>query len=368
MKITRLAQVGALAAVAAVALAGCASSSTSDSSSASASASIDASLSGTVTAGGSSAQANAQTAWAAAFTSVATGVTINYDKTLGSGGGRTNFIAGSLDFAGSDAPLTADETTQAAATYTSGAVNLPIYLDGVAVAYNSSISDTLNLSTETIAKIFSGQITNWSDDAITADNGGTALADQAINVVVRSDSSGTANNFTNFLYASDPTDWTWEGSGTFPADITGVDAQKGGGAVATEIAGVAGSIGYLDNSALIDGVSAASVNGIELTSDAVSEAFTAGATENSNGVDGDLSLAFDYDAINEDADAYPIPLLSYAIIPLEFTDTENADATIAYLQFIATSTGQQVAAAKANSVPLPQSILDEVQATLATVE
>jgi len=375
VKISRLGTVGAIALVGGLVLAGCSSNTTpSDDTSSAAPGSatgldaIDASLAGTITAGGSSAQANAETAWTTAFNSVAKGVTINYDKSQGSGGGRSNFISGAYDFAGSDAPLSADETKQAAATYPSGAVDLPIYLDGVAVAYNSSLGSSLNLTTATIAKIFSGKITDWSDPAITADNGGTALPAGKITVVVRSDSSGTAQNFTNFLNAADPADWSWKGSGTFPADITGTDAQKGGGAVASEIAKVRGSIGYLDHSALTDGVSAATVNGIEYSADAVAAALTDGATVTSNGVDGDLSITFDYSKITADTAAYPIPLLSYAIIPLEFKTPEQAKITVAYLRFIASEDGQKAAAKKAGSAPLPAEILDQVNDTLATVK
>jgi len=375
LQITRIGALGAIVLAGGLALAGCASTpsttptgdtSPTASSAASGLDAIDPSLKGTLTAGGSSAQANAETAWAAAFNSVASGLVINYDKSQGSGGGRTNFISGAYDFAGSDAPLSADETTKAAATYPSGAVDLPIYLDGVSVAYNVAGVTKLNLATETIAKIFAGQITDWSDAAITADNGGTALPAGKITVVVRSDSSGTAQNFTNFLAASAPDVWTWPGSGTFPADIAGTDAQKGGGAVHDEIAKVAGSIGYLDHSAVGD-LASATVNGVAPTADAVAAAYSAGATVKSNGVAGDLSIVFDYAKINADTAAYPIPLLSYAIIPLEFKDPAQAKLTVAYLQFVASEDGQKAAAAKANSVPLPAEILAQVNATLATV-
>jgi len=375
VNLTKFGAIGALGLASALALVGCSSTPTTPTAAPTTEApaapsgldAIDPTLTGTITAGGSSAQANAQTAWAAAFNSVASGVTINYDKSQGSGGGRTNFIAGAYDFAGSDAPLSADETTKAAATFPSGAVNLPIYLDGVSVAYNVSGVTDLNLTAPTIAKIFSGKITDWSDAAIAADNGGKALPAGKITVVVRSDSSGTAQNFTNFLAAADPTDWTWPGSGTFPTDITGTDAVKGGGAVHDEIAKVSGSIGYLDHSAVGD-LASASVNGIAPESDAVAAAFSAGAAVKSNGVDGDLSIKFDYAKITADSSAYPIPLLSYAIIPLEFKSPAQAKLTVAYLQFVASADGQKAAQTKAKSVPLPQEILDEVNATLATVK
>ncbi len=360
----RLGAIGAAALAGSIALAGCSSTP--------APTDTTAALSGTITAGGSSAQANAEAAWTAAFKATNAGVTINYDKTQGSGGGRTQFISGAYDFGGSDAPLNADETTSAAAKFPGGAVDLPIYLDGVSIAYNVSGVTSLNLSTATLAKVFARTITDWSDPAITADNGGTALPAGPITTVVRSDSSGTATNLTNFLYASDPTDWKWPGSGSWPTDITGTDAQKGGSAVAGEVAKVAGSIGYVDHSAAKDGsgnpLATATVNGIAFSADAVAKAFSDGATTKSNGVAGDLSQSFDYTKINADTAAYPIPLLSYAIIPLTFATPAQGTLTKAYLAFIASTTGQQTAAANAGSVPLPDSILSAVNATLATVK
>ncbi|HEY0258884.1 MAG TPA: phosphate-binding protein, partial [Lacisediminihabitans sp.] len=90
MKFKNAAVVGAVALTAAIALAGCSSTSTPAASSASPKPTssavnfkIDPSLTGTITAGGSSAQANAETAWTAAFKAQATGVTINYDKSQG---------------------------------------------------------------------------------------------------------------------------------------------------------------------------------------------------------------------------------------------------------------------------------------------
>jgi phosphate transport system substrate-binding protein len=374
VNIKRISAIAAVVGASALVLAGCASNGTDsgDTPSSAPSGPDYSSLSGTITAGGSSAQGNAEKAWIAAFNSLASGVTVNYDQTQGSGGGKANFIAGSYDFAGSDAALTADETTKAAATFPSGSVDLPIYLDGVAVAYNLAGQDKLNLTTPTIAKIFSGKITDWSDPAIAADNGGTALPAGKITVVVRSDGSGTAFNFTNFLHGADPADWAWEGSTTFPTDITGTDPQKGGGAVAAEVAKVAGSIGFVDHSAAKDAsgkdLQAATVNGIAFSSDAVSKAVEVGSTTTSNGVDGDLSVTFDYGKITADKSAYPIPLISYAILPLEFKDAAQAKITVAYLQFVASEIGQKAAASSAGAVPLPKETLDAVNKTLASIK
>jgi len=380
VKLTKIGALGAVVTAGALVLAGCSTSTPTNNSTPTATTKsaydlIDTTLSGTITAGGSSAQANAETGFAAAYNSVNKNVTVNYNKDLGSGGGRTNFLNKSLDFAGSDAPLSAAETTTSMTSYPSaGAVNLPIYLDGVAVVANISGVTKLNLKTATIAKIFAGKITNWSDAAITADNGGTALPSKAITLVVRADSSGTAQNFTNFLYASDPTDWPWAGSGSWPtskstpAYSATTDAKSGGGAVATEVAAVDGSIAYLDHSAIASGMIAATVNGVDATSEAVAQAYTTGASIKGSGVAGDLSISFNYPAINNDAKAYPIPLLSYAIVPLTFANATQGKLVVDYLKFVATAEGQKAGAAKAKSVALPDSILKQVQATLATIK
>ena len=371
MKFARSSSIAAVALVGVLALAGCSASTTGTTSSASPTSmvglnAIDASLTGTITAAGSSAQTAAQTGYTAAFTSVATGVKVNYNPE-GSGGGRKDFIAGSLDFAGSDAPLSADETTKAAATFPGGALNIPVYLDGVAIAYNNKDASALNLSAATLAKILSGKVTDWSDPAIATDNGGNALPAKKITVVTRSDSSGTMQNLTNFLAGEAASDWTaGPNLGTLPK-ITGMDLQKGGAAVATEIKAVDGAIGGVDHSA-IGSITPASVEGVALSNDGIAEAMATGFSIKPNSTPGDLSGKFDYSKIKADTKAYPIPLVSYAIIPLQFKDAAKSKLVVAYLQFIASADGQKAGATKANSVQLPDAILKQVIATLATVK
>jgi phosphate transport system substrate-binding protein len=372
VKITRIAQVGAFAAVAAIALAGCSSSGSNGGASASPSATgvtstIDTTLSGTITAGGSSAQANAETAWITAYNATNKNVTINYDKSQGSGGGRTNWLNGAYDFAGSDAPLSADETTKSAALCTEGGLNLPIYLDGVSIIFNVSGVTSLKLSATTIAKIFALQITDWSDPAITADNG-TALPAGPITTVARSDGSGTTQNFTNYLVGTAPSVWTHKAGSSWP--ITGnVSLQKGTSGVVGAVKSGNGTIGYADHSG-IGSLTAASIiqsgTAIAFSADAVAKTFEVAATTKSNGVAGDLSQVFDYSKLT--AETYPIPLLSYAITCTTFKDATQAKLVKSYLGFVASTLGQQVAAKNAGSAPVPDEILTKVQATLATIK
>jgi phosphate transport system substrate-binding protein len=371
---TRIAQLGAVATIAALALAGCSSSGGSSPSSSTSSAAasgvtstIDASLKGTITTGGSSAQANAQAAWTSAYTATASGVTINYDKSQGSGGGRTNFLSGAYDFAGSDAALSAAETTQSKSQCGAGAIDLPIYLDGVSIIYNIPGVTSLKLSGATIAKIFALKITNWDDPAITKDNG-TALPSGAITTVARSDGSGTTQNFTNYLAATQSADWTYPAGSAWP--VTGnVSLQKGGSGVVGAVAAGTGTIGYADHSAIGTAHAASIIQSgtpIAFSAAGVAKTFALAATDKPNGVPGDLTMAFDYSKLT--ADTYPIPLLSYAIACSTFKDATQAKLVKSYLGFVASTLGQQVAAKNAGSAPLPNAALVKVQKSLAAIK
>ena len=57
----------------------------------------------------------------------------------------------------------------------------------------------LRLSGETLTKIFTNQITNWNDPAITKDNNGREFPSLPITPVVRSDGSGTTAQFTTWM-------------------------------------------------------------------------------------------------------------------------------------------------------------------------
>ncbi|MGN7861407.1 phosphate ABC transporter substrate-binding protein PstS [Microbacterium sp. 22303] len=375
MKLNRITTIGAAGALAAIALAGCSatpSSTSSDSPSAAPTSSaitskIDASLTGTLTAGGSSAQANAQAAWTAAYNAQVKGVTINYDKSQGSGGGVTNFLSGAYDFAGSDSPLNADQTTQSQALCTEGGINIPVYLDGVAIAFNIPGVTDLKLSGETIAKIFALQITDWSDAAITKDNG-KALPAGKITTVARSDGSGTTANFTNYLAATQKSVWTFPAGKDWPVEGD-VSKQKGGSGVVQAVEAGTGTIGYADHSA-IGKLPSVSIlqdgKAVPFSAEAVSKTFEVAAVDASNGVKGDLSKKFDYSKLT--AETYPIPLVSYAIACTTFKTPAQAALVKSYIGFVSSTLGQQVAAKNAGAAPLPDSVLKAAQESLATIK
>lgn len=330
---------------------------------------IDSSLSGTITAGGSSAQANAQTAWTAAFQAEASGVTVNYDKSQGSGGGVTNWLNGSYDFAGSDAALNPTQFAQAKTLCAGGdAVDLPAYLSGVAIIYNLP-GVKLRLGSATLAKIFTLKITNWDDAAIKADNPGATLPSSPITVVTRSDGSGTTANFTTYLHDTQPGIFTQTPGTAWP--VSGTSGQQGGSGVVTAVAGGQGTIGYADQSS-INGATAAKIqvgtgtDFVGYTAEGATAAFEAGATVHSQGT-GDMTEVIDYSKII-DAAAYPIPLLSYVITCTSHQDATQGELTRAYLGFVLSTLGQQVGAKNAGAAPLPNSVLKQAQKTIATIK
>ena len=183
MKIQRLGQVAALALVGSIALAGCGSDNntgSASSSSATGSAASADCFEGTLNAEGSSAQKNAFEEAASSFLEECPGGTVNYNPT-GSGAGIKQFIAGQVDFAGSDSALKTEEkdgvveADAAAKTCGSPAWNLPMVTGPIAIAYNVKGVDKLILTPAVAADIFNGKITTWNDPAIAAINPGVTL-------------------------------------------------------------------------------------------------------------------------------------------------------------------------------------------------
>src|SRR4051794_5405017 len=174
--------------------------------------------SGEIAGAGSTAQQAAQEAWIAGFENANSGVTISYDP-VGSGGGREQFIAGGVAYAGSDAALSSEEGELAKAEKRCAPgelIEVPDYISPIAIIYNLPGVEELKLDPETVAKIFAQEITSWNDTAIAADNPGVELPDTRITPVNRSDESGTTQNFTEYLSEVVPSVWKFEVSGDWP--------------------------------------------------------------------------------------------------------------------------------------------------------
>ena len=138
-------------------------------------------------------------------------MTVNYGSG-GSGKGRTDLASGVVNYAGSDSPISAAELP----TFKGKTVlYFPVVIGPITVSYNlSGLSKPLQLDPTAIANIFQGKITTWNNSAIAADNPGVTLPSTAITLAVRSDSSGTTQNFTLFLKDAAPSVWTLGSSST----------------------------------------------------------------------------------------------------------------------------------------------------------
>ncbi len=170
-----------------------------------------------------------------------TGTSINYQG-VGSGAGINNLIDGTIDFAGSDAPMNADQKSRAKGPV----IHLPAVIGPVAVSYNiEGIGSGLGFSGPILADIFLGKIKYWDDPQIVARNPGKKLPHEQIFVVHRSDGSGTTAIFTDYLSKVSP-EWNSKvGHGTtvpWPEGLGG----KGSAGVAAILKEHANSIGYVE--------------------------------------------------------------------------------------------------------------------------
>ena len=323
-------------------------------------------LQGTLTGIGASSQKAAMDAWTADFATRNSGVTVNYSPD-GSGAGREQFLAGSAQFAGSDAHLDEDEATAAQEVCgPDGAFEFPVYISPIAVAFNLEGVEDLSLSPETIAKIFTGEITHWNDAAIRADNPGAALPDLKITAVHRSDDSGTTENFAEYLKAAAGQHWEAEVDGNFPKEYGGEAAQGTDGLIRT-VSDTGGAIGYADASAVGELPTAKVKVGdefVEPSAEAASRVVDASPRVEGRG-QGDL--AFDLARDTSESGAYPIVLVSYHLVCSSYADQETVDLVQAWERFVVSERGQQSAAESAGSAPLSPQLRSQIESVIDSI-
>jgi len=161
---------------------------------------------GSIQGAGSTFVNNIVQQWSKDFQAKCSGATISY-QSVGSGAGIQQFTAGTTDFGATDVLMTAAEE-QGAVAKGGQVATIPWSGGGIALEYNLSGVSDLKLSPETVAGIFAGKIKTWNDTAIKNDNSGANLPSTGIQVIHRSDGSGTTGAFTGYLTAVAPTVWT----------------------------------------------------------------------------------------------------------------------------------------------------------------
>jgi len=303
-----------------------------------------------------------------------------------SGTGQANSDKSIGDFWMSDGAYTAS-------TKRASLIHVPLVAAPIAILHNLPSKTTLSLSAATVAGIFGGTITRWNDPAIVADNNRTTtkvfykldkngnpakdakgnpvvlrtqvvqqhytLPDKPIKVVYRSDSSGTSENFTNYLNKSASAVWPKAKNkvfkDAFPGNINDT-ANLGrvvGAASSTGVAQLAGKTAYSITYAEVNYATANNLKIANLINPAGSSvvpdstgvgAFLASATQDANGF-----LTYDY--ATKEKGAYPLGIVSYLLADTKYPDATKAAAVKAFANYIlSTKCSKDVGAALGFSV------------------
>ncbi len=372
MTLTRFGRLSSVALVGALALTACGSDDTTSPGGTATSGSSSAAASdcgtGDLKAEGSSAQKNAIEEAISSYASVCSGLNINYNPT-GSGTGRKQFIAGLVDWAGSDSALkTVDvdgvvEQTAADTACGSPAWNIPMVTGPISVPFNVKGVDKLVLTPEVMANIFSGKVKTWNDPTIAALNAGTTLPATAIKVFFRTGESGTTENFSKYLKAAAPDAWAPETSQKWAGTGEGRDGSAG---VADSVKKTDGGITYVELSFAKDNqLTYAQVdNGsgpVELTGESAGKAVAAAEV---TGEGNNLSLKLDY--ATKAQGAYPIILVTYEVVCSKNKDAAKGSAIKGFLTHFA-SGEVQTALADIGYAPLPAEIKTKVDAAITAL-
>lgn len=287
--------------------------------------------------------------WAFGYSQVDKSAEINYSGG-GSGQGKKDILAGTVDFAGSDAALSDDEAKQ------KPLVQLPSIAGAVVAIYNlADVTNTIYLDAKTLGDIYFGKIEKWNDAAIAAINPGIIFPDQAINVVHRSDGSGTTSIFTTYLCAASE---TWKAT-VNPCKGTTVDwpvdklkrGQGGSGnqGVAAAVQKTAGAIGYVELAYAKNNKIpyAQMINAAGKKMDATIASTTA-ATAGAKFSDRNAA-----DIVNSaSADAWPIAGFTYIILNKDYTDCAKAGKLLNWLNWSLTDSAATDRVSKLLYAPL----------------
>jgi phosphate transport system substrate-binding protein len=286
----------------------------------------------------------------------------------GSGTGRSNSDKSIGDFWFSDAAHTA-------ATKRASIIHVPVVAAPIAILHNLPSRKTLTLSASTIAGIFAGTITRWDDPKIVADNNRSinkvtyktkngvivkdskgdpivtkttpsttsyTLPSKPIKVIYRSDSSGTTENFTNFLNKSAPTVWTKAKASVFTSSFPGnINAPENLGRIvgASSSTGVSQLAGKTPYSVTFAEVNYAVANKLKVAdvlnpagsavtpTSITTSAFLAQGTMDANGI-----VTFDY--ATKEPGAYTLGIVSYMLVDTAYPDKTRAAAVKALATYV----------------------------------
>ncbi len=295
-------------------------------------------------------------------------VNLNY-QSIGSGGGVKNHLESTIVFAGTDAPMTKRELKLADPT-----LHIPETIGAINIVYNlPGYGPGLKLTGQAVADIYLGKITTWNHPDITRVNPGLILPDETIQVIHRSDGSGTTKVFTQWL-SSASEEWDRDiGAGK------SVPWPKGVGAPGNE--GVAGTM--LSTPYSVGYVSIAYASQLNMHSAALENGdgsnFVLPTLESTARAAGNMAQQSlppvhepwtDVSLLNAPgADSYPLASFTYLLVYEDVTDVvdsrSEAEGLVWMLHWMVTE-GQQYSA-ELGFVPLPDEVVELVKQGLGRV-
>ncbi len=297
--------------------------------------------------------------WFSEYSAQHSGVQINY-QSIGSGGGIRQVTAGTVDFGASDGPMTDQQLADSKVKL----IHIPTVLGAVVPIYNlPGVNTDLKFAPDVLADIYLGKISNWDDARIAKDNPGVKLPNSTINVVHRSDGSGTTYIFTDYLSKVSP-DWKNSvGRNSAVSWPKGIGA-KGNEAVAGMVRQLPGTIGYVE---LIYAMQNKIPFGyIKNAAGTWVKGSIAGVTEAAASV---KSMPADYRVSITNApgkNAYPISSFTWLLIPTHPQDAAKGNTIKDFLNWMLTHGESEVEALY--YAPLPDSVIAKVKTTVSQLK
>ncbi|HWY70174.1 MAG TPA: phosphate ABC transporter substrate-binding protein PstS [Terriglobales bacterium] len=285
-------------------------------------------------------------------------VEINYQP-IGSGGGIRQVTAGTVDFGATDGPMSDEQLKSSKVPIQ----HVPTVMGSVVPAYNiPGVKEELKFTPDVLANIFLGKITTWNDPAIQNLNKDIKLPNQNINVVHRSDGSGTTYVFTDYLSKVSPEWKGGPGKGTsvkWPVGIGG----KGNEGVAGTIRAVDGTIGYVELIyALQNKITFGSVKN-------AAGSFVKADLQNTSAAANGVKIPDDYRVSitnSPNKDAYPIATFTWLLIPTKPSDANKGKIIKDFLNWMIDDGEKMVETL--SYAPLPQELQGRVKNTIQKLQ
>ena len=299
--------------------------------------------------------------WVTNYNAKFDNVELNY-QSIGSGGGIRQFSDRTVDFGGTDAPM----TDSAIAAIQGNVLHLPTVLGAVVPTYNLPGATTaLKFTPELLADIFLGKLTKWNDPRIAAVNAGVTLPNLDVIVVHRSDGSGTTFVWVDYLTKVSP-EWSQKvGRGTsvnWPVGLGG----RGNEGVAATVRQTPGAIGYVElGYALINKMSVGQVrnrSGTFITPSLESVTAAAAGAMATMGPDTDFRVSI---TDPPGPDAFPVSSFTWLLVRKNYPDAAKARELVKFVWW-AVNDGQ-AQAPRLGYAPLPKAMVPWIQARLQTV-